>query len=70
MQRVFNPADQQRPYFLAHARPEALLGDSVRMGAHVPGRHLNALLTAEEVLGVLEGEVERLVTALREKVVS
>ena len=52
MQRVFNPQDQGRPYMIAQARPDAQLDDSVTWGGHVPGRHLNALLSAEDALGV------------------
>jgi hypothetical protein len=41
------------PYFRSVVYPEARLSFSESYSeAHVPGRHLNALLTAEEVLGV------------------
>ena len=61
MQRVFNPDDRDRPYMIAQARPDARLADSVTYGGHVPGRHLNALLSAEDALGVEldEGAVEK-----------
>lgn len=57
MQRVFNADDHDRPFFDAWARPEARLGfECPYTEAHVPGRHLNALLAAEEVLGVVPDE--------------
>jgi len=58
MQSAFNADDDFVPFFGAVARLNPCLSFSPVHGeAHVPGRHLNALLTAEEVLGV---EVEEL----------
>ena len=50
MSRVFNPTDDDRPYFRVFVRPQPFLGMS--MPDHVPGRHLNALLNAEDVAGI------------------
>ena len=48
MQRVFNADDDQMPFFGSTVRPEAALSfSSWHSEAHVPGRHLNALLNAE-----------------------
>lgn len=53
MQRVFNADDGGIPFFDARARPEVRFGfESPYTEAHVPGRHLAALLTAEEVTGL------------------
>ena len=52
MQRIFNADDNDRPYMIASARPEAGLGGSATWGGHIPGRHLNALLNAEDALGI------------------
>ncbi|MCX5658785.1 MAG: hypothetical protein NTW19_03575 [Planctomycetota bacterium] len=55
MQRVFNADDHDRPHFMATAAPPELAGfgfGATYTEAHVPGRHLNALLTAEDVLGI------------------
>ena len=52
VQRVFNADDDDRPYMIARARPLAELADSAAWGGHVPGRHLNALLNAEDALGI------------------
>lgn len=62
MHRIFNADDGDTPFFLTHTLPETYLaycGDFSE--AHVPGRHLNALLRAESVLGVEveEGCIEK-----------
>ena len=57
MQSVFNADDNDVPFMLARARPDARLafypGGSE---AHVPGRHLNALLNAEDAAGIVIDE--------------
>jgi hypothetical protein len=53
MSRVFNADDRDIPFFGSRVRPDACLEFSwAHSEAHVPGRHLNALLTAEAVAGV------------------
>jgi hypothetical protein len=53
MQSIFNADDNNLPFMLARVRPDALLGFSPTVSdAHVPGRHLNALLNAEDAVGV------------------
>ena len=53
MSRVFNADDHDIPFFGSRVRPDACFEFSwAHSEAHVPGRHLNALLTAEDVLGV------------------
>lgn len=53
MQNVFNADDNLIPFFGSRVRPEARLSFSwAHSEAHVPGRHLNALLNAEAALGV------------------
>lgn len=53
MGNVFNADDNDVPFFRSVVWPEARLSFSEAYSeAHVPGRHLNALLTAEAVLGV------------------
>ncbi len=53
MCQVFNAGDQEIPFFQSEVRPNARLGFSrAHSEAHVPGRHLNALLTAEDALGL------------------
>ena len=54
MERVFDADDPRGvAFFDAVARPEPRLSFSpVHSEAHVPGRHLNALLAAEDLLGV------------------
>ena len=47
---VFNADDNNIPYFRAIARPESFL--SISMEDHIPGRHLNALLNAQDAAGV------------------
>ena len=50
MSSVFDPEDRDIPYFRARARPDAYLG--LPSENHVPGRHLNALLNAEDAAGI------------------
>ena len=52
MASVFNADDNDIPFFRSAVRPDVYLAfnDCFSEG-HVPGRHLNALLTAEAVLG-------------------
>lgn len=51
MSRCFNDRDNHIPFFEANLRPRAELKFSRRHSeSHVPGRHLNALLSAEDVL--------------------
>jgi hypothetical protein len=53
MQQVFNADDHDIPFFASRVRPEAHLSFSwAHSEAHVPGRHLNALLNAEDAIGV------------------
>ncbi|MCY4527330.1 MAG: hypothetical protein OXB89_12075 [Anaerolineaceae bacterium] len=53
MARGFNRHDSDRPFFSAFVRPAARLGWSGHYSdAHVPGRHLNALIAAKVYLGV------------------
>ena len=59
---VFNADDGGIPFFSSQVWPEAGLNFSpVHSEAHVPGRHLNALLNAEQALGVQidESAIER-----------
>ena len=50
---VFNADDDNVPFFSSLAWPQASLDFSAyHSEAHVPGRHLNALLNAEDVLGI------------------
>ena len=52
MSSVFNADDNWIPFFASEVRPGASLGFSPRHSeAHVPGRHLNALLNAEDAVG-------------------
>ena len=50
MSSVFNPEDRDIPYFGARARPVAQLRETAE--SHIPGRHLNALLNAEDAAGI------------------
>ncbi len=50
MSRCFNADDGDLPFGGARVRPDARLAGSYE--AHIPGRHLNALLSAEEAAGV------------------
>lgn len=53
MSSVFDADDEDRPFFESMIRPEAKLAwNASHSEAHVPGRHLNALLNAEDVLGL------------------
>ena len=53
MHCVFNADDDNVPFFSSKVRPETALGScSYHSEAHVPGRHLNALLNAEDALGI------------------
>jgi hypothetical protein len=53
MQNVFDADDHQAPYFNSIVKPHAALQFSVASSdAHVPGRHLNALLNAEDAIDV------------------
>lgn len=53
MQSVFNADDNDIPFFGSQVRPETWLKFSwAHSEAHVPGRHLNALLNAEDALGL------------------
>jgi hypothetical protein len=52
MQRLFNADDNDMPFMAARARPNPALWMSANYDGHVPGRHLNALLTAESVLDI------------------
>ena len=53
MCNVFNADDNDVPFFGSRVRPEACLEFSwAHSEAHVPGRHLNALLNAEEAAGI------------------
>ncbi len=50
MCNMFDADDGDVPYFRVVARPDAFLG--IPLIEHVPGRHLNALLNAEDVVEV------------------
>ncbi len=53
MQSVFDADDDNVPFFRSTIRPETALSfSSVHSEAHVPGRHLNGLLEAEDATGV------------------
>ena len=53
MEKVFNRDDHNLPFFEAVARPEAHFGFcGFATESHIPGRHLNALLTAEKTIGI------------------
>ena len=53
MQNIFNADDNQIPFFSSTVRPEVALSFSANHSeAHVPGRHLNALLNAENATDV------------------
>src|ERR1700730_12804567 len=53
MQSIFNADDNNLPFMLARVRPDALLAFSpTDSDAHLPGRHLNALLNAEDAVGI------------------
>ncbi|MEZ4731521.1 MAG: hypothetical protein R3E79_30755 [Caldilineaceae bacterium] len=68
MQNVFNADDKDIPFFGSRVRPEARLSFSwAHSESHVPGRHLNALLNAEDALGLAidEDAVEKHAQAAR-----
>ena len=53
MSSVFNADDNNIPFFGSLVRPDPSLSFSpVHSEAHVPGRHLNALLNAEDAAGI------------------
>ena len=53
MQHVFDADDGNVPFFSSRIRPETAFAFSPRYSeAHVPGRHLNALLNAEAAAGI------------------
>ena len=53
MQSVFNADDDHVPFFLSEVWPDPRLEfNSFHSEAHVPGRHLNALLNAEDAAGI------------------
>ena len=53
MTSIFNADDNQIPFFSSSVLPEASLAfHTCHSEAHVPGRHLNALLEAEEAIGI------------------
>jgi hypothetical protein len=53
MASVFNADDNEIPFFGSEVLPNPRLSfSSVHSESHVPGRHLNALLSAEDIAGV------------------
>ena len=53
MCNVFNADDNDIPFFSSSVRPDPQLKFEANASeAHVPGRHLNALLTAEDIAGI------------------
>ena len=57
MQSVFDADDGFVPFFGSTLRPHAALSFSpYHSESHVPGRHLNALLNAEDALGIALNE--------------
>jgi len=53
MQSVFNAGDPHRaPFFGAGMRPPVLSFSAHHSESHTPGRHLNALLSAEDAAGI------------------
>ena len=53
MSSVFNADDNDIPFFESKVLPEAYLSfNAVHSESHVPGRHLNALLNAEDAVGI------------------
>jgi hypothetical protein len=65
MSNIFNADDHDIPFFGSSVRPEASFGfHPFHSEAHIPGRHLNALLNAEDALGV---HVDELVIQKHEK---
>ena len=57
MERIFNSDDDNFPYMMAHVRPEAYFDfNSSYSDTNLPGRHLNALLNAEDAAGIALNE--------------
>ena len=57
MSGVFNADDNDIPFFASEVLPNPQLSFSRIHGeSHVPGRHLNALLTAEDIAGIAISE--------------
>ena len=53
MSNVFNADDNDIPFFASQVWPKAELNfNDFHSESHVPGRHLNALLNAEDALGI------------------
>ena len=52
MASVFNADDNDIPFFGSQVRPHPFLSGGGIAEAHVPGRHLNALLNAEDAAGI------------------
>ncbi len=53
MQRVFNADDNEIPFFKSRVYPDTILAFNPNHSeSHVPGRHLNALLNAEDVANI------------------
>jgi len=50
MSNCFNPDDNNTPYFRAIIKPSPFL--DISLESHMPGRHLNALLNAENATGI------------------
>ncbi len=50
MQNIFNADDDNLPFMMAHVRPDAFF--DFNKDTSVPGRHLNALLNAEDAAGI------------------
>ncbi|HOP10741.1 MAG TPA: hypothetical protein PK629_04555 [Oscillospiraceae bacterium] len=54
---VFNADDNNIPFFTTEVYPEVYMAFHPSLSeSHVPGRHLNALLTAQDLLGIPIGE--------------
>ena len=61
MQSIFNADDNLVPFFKSTVKPKVALAFSdCHSESHIPGRHLNALLSAEDAIGIEldEGAVE------------
>ena len=57
MCRVLNADDDNVPFFGSQVYPDVFLENASGLGdSHVPGRHLNALLNAEDAIGVVLDE--------------